>query len=233
MENGQAVVRLQGATDEGAKAQATVIAPDNTSFDVDLSPVRPGEFEVRFPASQPGTYIIQAKQTQPGMPDVQTETGLSASWSREYDLRYDDPRPKLEEAARITGGKLVSSAEELFAQNMEMKKGRADLTGLLVLLALFLFLLDVAVRRMRWDARLLSWLVAGKVRAATRVAQVKALKSIPPVTVQKPIEEQPANEQEEEVKVKRVEPKKPAATASAIVGGGAQALLEKRKQQKR
>lgn len=230
VENGQAVVRLQGATDEGAKAQATVIAPDNSSFDIELSPVRPGEFEARFPASQPGTYIIQAKQQQPGMPDVATETGLSAGWSREYDLRYDDPRPKLEEAARITGGKLVSTAEELFAQDMQMKKGRADLTGLLVLTALFLFLLDVAMRRMRWDARLLSWLTAGKARAAARAAEAKTRKATPTAAVQKATEEQPAMEQERDIKAKKAE-QKPAASAAS--SGGAQALLEKRKQQKR
>lgn len=232
MDGGQAVVTLKADTVEGAQAQATVVAPDNSSFNITLDPVSPGEFEARFDASDPGTYIVRATQKQPGMPDVTAETGVSSGWSREYDLRQDDPKPKLEEAAKLTGGKLVSSASELFAQNMQQKKGRADLTGVLLLAALFLFVLDVAMRRMRWDARLLAWFASRRLKTKIKQA-IPAASSAPAARVGDMIAGQ-ANENEVAVSTPKSKPakgekaEKPAETASP-----AQALLNIRKQQKR
>jgi uncharacterized membrane protein len=232
LENGQGVVSLQSATTDGAKVKATVIAPDNSSFDITLDPVRPGQYEAKFDASQPGTYIIRATQQQSGAPDVTMETGLSSSWSKEYDLRYDDPKPKLEEAAKMTGGKLVSSAEELLSQNMEMKKGRADLVGPLVLAALFLFLLDIAIRRMRWDARILSWLAASKQKQRAKASTVAVSQSVNREVPVKASTTQPQAEVQaasEPVK-KEIPAKQPTGTPA---NSAAQALLEKRKQQKK
>ena len=237
VENGQAVVSLQADTNEGTKAGATVIAPDGSSFDIDLNPVRPGEYEARFDAGQPGTWIIRATQRQTGSPDVIMETGVSSGWSREYDLRQDDPKPKLEEAARLTGGKLISSAEEILSQKVQARRGRVDMTGPLLILALFLFVLDVATRRMRWDARLLQLIAAGKAKAKERKAQRLATQLAPaPVVNSKEPESATAGmhiqqQKAEPAPAKKAEEK--AGSPETPQAGSAQALLQKRKEQKR
>ncbi len=228
VEGSQAVVRLQADTREGASAKATVIAPDNSTFDVDLQPVKPGQFEARFDAAQSGTYIIRATQHQQGLTDVVMETGVSVGWSREYDIRHDDPLPKLKEAARITGGKLVGSAEELFAQDVSGKKGRADLSGVLLIIALFLFVLDIAARRMRWDARLPGWLAARKGRAPEKAST--------PLAALTDTNQAAVSPERQIISETKPGPngsaKTPAGKGTQAVSS-AQSLLEKRKSQKR
>ena len=216
------VIALDAETGEGASAGANVIAPDGTSTDVKMNPAKPGVFEGQFPVGQNGVYIVRATHKQNGMPDVVTETGLSAGWSREYDLRYDDPRPRLEQAARLTGGTLVASADEALRQTAALQKGRADLTGALLLTALFLFVLEIAMRRMRWDVRIHGWAMALK-RIPGPAA--KPLASAPGPQPQR--QAQPA----EQVLPNTPPTSNPAPAASA--NSAAQALLDKRRQQKR
>ena len=230
VDGGQATVRLQADTAEGSTAKATVIAPDNSTFTVPLSPTQPGQYEAKFDTSQPGVYIVKAAQSQPGAPDVMLETGVSTGWSREYDLRREDPQARLQEAARITGGTLLSTAEELFAQSIALKRGRWDAAGALLITALFLFLADVALRRMRWDARLVQWAAARSAalrrKHATKpiAAPAHAPVSVPAEPAKRSAAEQPKAEQQ------KAEPAKPQAEQEK---NAAMALLDKRKQQKR
>ena len=155
--DGGGAIALEAPTGEGASASATVIAPDGTTTEVPLMPSQPGRYEANFAADQSGVYVVRATNRADGVPDTLTEGALSAGWSAEYDLRAADGRALLEQAVQLTGGKLVTTAAEALAQQAPRQLGRVDLSGALLAAALALFLLQIAAARLRWDALVLAW----------------------------------------------------------------------------
>ncbi len=172
-------VTLRYVIDEdtpGLTTEAIVLAPDGSQQSVTLSATAPGVYEGTMTAAQEGAYAVRVEQKE-GESLLRTlESGLAVGYSAEYDLRAADGNALLAEIARATGGRLLTDAAELFTERGAQTRARRDMTSTLLLIALVLFLLDVAQRRLAWER----WIPAKKVPVPKEATAPKAPKEAPP-----------------------------------------------------
>lgn len=151
METAGGVLRYTApdAREEG-EARAAVLLPDGKKTTLTLVPVSPGVYEAPLPQGDPGAYAVTVEYRVGGETAATLEGGAVVSYSREYDLRLQ-PGDALERLAAQTGGRIVTDPQALFSIVSAPARARKDLTAALCALALFLFILDVAQRRLNWE----------------------------------------------------------------------------------
>ncbi len=140
-----------------ARFATRIVGPDGKAVDVETTQTGPGRYEGEFSSPDPGSYLVSS--IYEAAKDGQTEKGsvqasVSVPFAEEHRA-LEDNSALLERAAEMTGGRVLDpdpTRAELFS--------RADLAEPVALTPLWLrftlwsmalFLLDVAVRRVRID----------------------------------------------------------------------------------
>lgn len=157
LEGAQGVIRLEAQSDERVflnflPSKAQVLGPGGEEREVPLTQVAPGTYEGRFDLEGDGAYLVQASQQEPDG-TVATQTGgVVAPYSREYRALGIN-RQLLEEIARRTGGSVLGEPAAAFAPVMTETPARRsrELWPYLLALGGLLFLLDIALRRLRFE----------------------------------------------------------------------------------
>ena len=156
VEGDQAHVSVEALGDDHSfrnflKTDATLLGPNGQRTDLSLAQVGPGRYETTAPAADPGAYLIQVVQHDPNAGDkvvAQQATGFVTSNSTEY-WQLKPNRPLLEGLARSTGGHELAAPADAFAHDLQAPGAGRELWPPLTVLAILLFLADVAVRRLR------------------------------------------------------------------------------------
>ena len=110
----------------------------------------------------PGAYAIRVTQTKPGSSPLGRTVGLVAPTSAEYRLLGTD-EAFLGSLRAATGGTVVTTALQPWAHDLQTTSHFTDLWPLLLILALLLWPLDIALRRVSVGRRELA-LARGWVR---------------------------------------------------------------------
>lgn len=175
------------------QTQATLVTPDQLQTSLQLPQVAPGRYEVEVPASAEGPYFLNI--TQQG-PDGAAQTGRPAGFVVAYSSEYRTVRPNtdlLRSLARATNGRQLIEPVETFDHSLPAGGRPREIWPLLVGLASVLFLLDVAVRRLRLallDIRRAGLLygsrLLGRAQAATAPAHARLLAAKGRVVVDAP-----------------------------------------------
>jgi hypothetical protein len=157
MQDGQARVRVDARTDEGAflnnlNLQASLLTPDDTSRQIQLSQTAPGQYEASFTPDSEGSYFlaIHGDGTLPSgdIVAVNERTGWVMSYSPEYAQIQPD-EALLARLASITGGRsLADDPAGAFAITQQPRTSSAPAWPFLLIVALVLLPFDVAVRRL-------------------------------------------------------------------------------------
>jgi len=124
--------------------QVHVVAPDQSTFVVDVPQIAPGSYETRIPLQQEGTYIFRASSNG--------TQGSTRTLAYSYPSEYRWFPPDLEKLRTIsseTGGTFQPNGPEIFATGGESSLAPFALWPLLGAAALILYLLDVLLRRFR------------------------------------------------------------------------------------
>ena len=132
--------------EDASEATAVLVRPDGTRETVRLERVTDTRFEGKADTSLAGAYAARI-ETQNGRDITSRETGTVVNWTAEYDQRREDTGA-LEKLAEETGGRVCETTDSLLDFQDTAARKRTDLTPLLAGLALLLFLLDVAQRRL-------------------------------------------------------------------------------------
>jgi hypothetical protein len=139
------------------RTTATLVAPSGAQRDLRLDQVGPGRYEAVAPLGPAGAYLLQVVQRGPANPGTDPNagpvlasqsTGFVTTASTEYwQLRPN--RQLLESLAGATGGKELRAPSEAFLHNLKAPGAGRELWPWLTAAAVLLFLVDVAVRRLR------------------------------------------------------------------------------------
>lgn len=148
LEDGTLVYRAPGSTE--GRATARVLAPDGSVSVLEMEQVAPDRFEAALENAQPGAYAVSVTVRQTDQADLTFEGGVTAPYSREYDLRVGN-QGALARLAADTGGQAVSDAGQLLTFPPAQARARHALRPYLTLAALALLLLDIAQRRLDWE----------------------------------------------------------------------------------
>lgn len=126
--------------------QANIVGPDLDRENISLRQSGPGRYEATFDAGQMGTYLVRVSEMKDGKAVNSQNTGAVASYSPEYkDIQPN--LPLLESLATATGGEFDPEPTQIAAHGEAGVWKLQALWETLVLVAILLFFLDVALRR--------------------------------------------------------------------------------------
>lgn len=124
---------------------ATVISPSGESSETKLNITAPGQYTGTFDIKDDGVYMVSGKQTKSGEIINSVKTGYAVQYSPEYKINNSS---NLDALVTEASGKVITKPSEVFTGDIQHKRGERDLTPLLIILLLILFMLDIAIRRL-------------------------------------------------------------------------------------
>ena len=135
--------------DSNTKVTGVYNGEDGTQGEFTLTQSEPGKFEANVPLSELGFYNFNIRQ-QEGESITSTYKGAFAlKYSDEY--KFNTNSVKLDFLVSETDGDFINKPEEVFQGKLEKEYKKINLTNLLLILALILFLFDIAYRRLNLD----------------------------------------------------------------------------------
>ena len=131
----------------GATVTVSAVTPDLADASLTLLPTGAGRFEGDLPTDQVGSYLLHVNESAGGVVRHTTTAGLVVPYSPEYrDLGTD--LPSLKAIAQAGGGVVLSDVSQAFRLPVPSVKAALPISELLLVLAILLFPLDVALRRL-------------------------------------------------------------------------------------
>ena len=131
-----------------AKVKATVISSEHKQYEIDLTSSAPGIYRGKTNATEEGAYIMNLQIEKKDGSVETVNSGFHISYPKEFNVvDQGNGQEILSKVADITGGRVLEGGAETFAQAVGEVSSEKDMTVLLLILALFIFLIDVALRR--------------------------------------------------------------------------------------
>ena len=125
---------------------AALVTPTLESTMVNLVQVAPGVYEQDLGEIDPGAYSLRVTQTRPGAAALGRTLGLVAPTAAEYRVLGTN-EPFLQALRVATGGTAIETVDQVWEHNLSSTSRFTDLWPLLLIVALLLWPLDVAFRR--------------------------------------------------------------------------------------
>jgi len=138
---------LGGPNSWPATITAGIIRPDGTTQVMPLQATAPGQYEGDIPASIPGPYLVKLSAGTQRQSTTLGETFVVVPYSPEFGSSGADPG-FMERLAKAGGGKVLTDPSMAFARDLPPAPGRLPLDQALLILALLLWPIDIAVRRL-------------------------------------------------------------------------------------
>ena len=114
-----------------------------------LRQVAPGRYEARVPVTEYGSFVLEARHVREGRLVAESTARFANPYPREY-APAGDGEALLGQLARLTGGQRNPSLEDLFDPGDERRLHYEELWPRWLFFALGLFVVDLALRRVRW-----------------------------------------------------------------------------------
>jgi uncharacterized membrane protein len=135
----------------GEAVSVSAVTPDLADATISLSSTGPGRFEGDLQTDQVGSYLLRVTDTVGGAVKHTSTIGLVVPYSPEYLSLGTDPAT-LTAIARAGGGALLTDASSVFNLPVPPVRAAQPIGELLLVLAILLFPLDVALRRLVFSA---------------------------------------------------------------------------------
>lgn len=200
--DGRATVVVDAVGNDGryindATTTATIAGPTGQVTTVPLQQVAPGRYAADVAADQQGAYLVQVSQSVPGRPTPDTQTaGFVVGYPSEFSGQPPD-LGLLRQLAASTGGRVLAAPADSFDHNLRPADEAQPVWPVLIAALIPLFVLDVAIRRLRFSPADLApvverihrgWLgrvgpaahLAARLRSATTAARPMAVPTLRP-----------------------------------------------------
>jgi uncharacterized membrane protein len=135
----------------GEAVSVSAVTPDLTDTALTLSSTGPGRFEGDLPTDQVGSYLLHVTDSVGGAVKHASTIGLVVPYSPEY-LSLGTDAATLTAIARAGGGVLLTDASSAFNLPVPPVRAVLPIGELLLVLAILLFPIDVALRRLVFRA---------------------------------------------------------------------------------
>jgi uncharacterized membrane protein len=153
--DGKATVTLDAVKVDGnylneATTSLTVLEPQGGEKKLTMTQTAPGRYVGEFPIDKTGTYHVQMNQDAKGQQATQQSRGLVVNYDDELRIRPTDEK-LLQDLAQVSGGTFKPDPEAVFAPDERSATRPLPLWPYLLIAAMFVFLADVALRRIDFD----------------------------------------------------------------------------------
>ena len=139
-------VEPDGSARDFYDTSAAIVGPDVGRSSVRLNQIAPGVYEAPLGEIDPGAYAIRVTQTRPGTSPIGRTLGLVAPTAAEYRVLGAN-EPFLSAVRTATGGTEIATPLDPWIHDLETTSRFTDLWPFLLVLALLLWPLDIALRR--------------------------------------------------------------------------------------
>ena len=148
---GQATLHVESVEADGSPRDfytttAVIVGPDLSLGEVDLVQVAPGVYEAPLGEVGSGAYLVRVTQTRPGSSPIGRTVGLVAPTAAEYRILGAN-EPFLAAIRATTGGQEILTPADPWLHDLRLTSSSTDLWPWLLVLALLLWPLDIALRR--------------------------------------------------------------------------------------
>jgi hypothetical protein len=165
VDKGEGVIGVEAVDAQGnfrnfLNLQAVVVSPKGDRQAIRLEQKGPGHYEARFPTRDVGAYLINLTEIENGQPQGSQVVGASVNYSPEFSTTEPNQN-LLRRLADAGSGKVLERdlpADNPFLHDRVKTFQPRDLWEWLLKLAILLFPLDVAIRRIYIDRA--EWLKA-------------------------------------------------------------------------
>ncbi len=142
--------------DNSLRATGAIMSPDGEIIDTEFTQTGPGMYEAVVPVSGAGNYVVEAMMTDIAGRQERATSGATRLPGKEL-RRFDTNMTALKRVTDITGGQLINplaaSNFNPFKRDQEIYASTLRSVWMpLLYLLLILLILDVANRRIAWDA---------------------------------------------------------------------------------
>jgi uncharacterized membrane protein len=145
-------VESDGSPRDFYSTTASIVGPDLEPALVNLVQTAPGIYETPLGEIDPGAYAVRITQTRAGSSPLGRTVGLVAPTAAEY-RQLGANEPFLASLRAATGGAVAATALDPWAHDLTATDRYTELWPLLLVLALLLWPLDIALRRMSLGRR--------------------------------------------------------------------------------
>ncbi|MBA2720665.1 MAG: VWA domain-containing protein, partial [Chloroflexi bacterium] len=145
-------VGADGSPRDFYSTAVAITTPDLVSKALGLSQVAPGVYEVELGEIDPGAYVLRVSQTRPGTTALGRTLGLVAPTPAEYRILGTN-EGYLATLRSATGGRAITLPLDTWTHDLRTNASSTDLWPLLLILALLLWPLDIALRRVSLGRR--------------------------------------------------------------------------------
>lgn len=139
-------VEPDGSPRDFYTTSAVLVGPDLEPRQVSLVQIAPGVYEAPLGSVDPGAYAVRITQARPGSSPLGRTVGLVAPTAAEY-RSLGTNEPFLAAVRTATGGRVIKTPADPWIHDLRQTSRFAELWPLLLLLALLLWPLDIALRR--------------------------------------------------------------------------------------
>jgi uncharacterized membrane protein len=131
---------------------AAVVGPGLDAATVGLTQSAPGVYEAPLGELDPGAYVVRITQTRPGSSPLGRTVGLVAPTAAEY-RQFGANEPFLAALRSATGGSVIATARDPWTHDLTTTSRFTELWPALLVVALLLWPLDIALRRLSLGRR--------------------------------------------------------------------------------
>ena len=135
--------------DKDTKVKAVVTDENGNAKEVSLDALKPGVFGTDLDVSEVGVYSVSIRKMSGEEIVKNYNTAYANQYSAEY--QFTDSDTDLASFVRQAAGQEITLSDNVWKQNQNTVKSRVSLTVPLLVLAIFLFLLDIIIRRFSID----------------------------------------------------------------------------------
>ncbi|HTK44903.1 MAG TPA: VWA domain-containing protein [Patescibacteria group bacterium] len=139
-------VETDGSPRDFYRTMAVVVGPDLAPHEVSLDQVAPGVYETDLGEIESGAYAVRISQMRPGAPALGRTVGLVEPVAAEYRLLGVN-QPLLAALRAATGGGEIALPTDPWRHDLKVTSSFTELWPWLLILALLLWPLDIALRR--------------------------------------------------------------------------------------
>jgi hypothetical protein len=144
-------LRVESVEEDGSprdffSTTAAIVGPTLEGETLDLVQVAPGVYEQDLGEIDPGAYSVRVTQTRPGTAALGRTLGLVSPTAAEYRILGPN-EPFLAALRGATGGVAIEDPAQVWTHDLTSTSRFTDLWPILLILALILWPLDIAFRR--------------------------------------------------------------------------------------
>lgn len=211
--------------DSESKVKGVYKSENGEEGEIELTEVEPGKFTTTVPLKDLGFYTFNIREEKNGEIKNNTTGAFSMQYSDEY--KFNKNSGNLDVLVEETSGKFINKPSEVFQGEIETAYRMFNLTVPFLIIAMILFLLDVAYRRLNLDlSKYLS-----KIRLPKGIKEkIENLQNREKVVMknEEPIKDTTTKTENKESKKEKIKKEKPKKEEKKVERLNTSALLKKK-----